>query len=53
MTDNVWKTIFGVTAAVASFLLTQGDLTVAPVAKVILGAILVALAVVNPSRASA
>lgn len=53
MTDNVWQTLAGVAAAVAAFLLTQNDVTVEPIAKVVLGAILVALAVVNPKRATA
>lgn len=49
MTETQWKTLFGAIAAVCSFLLVQTDVVVPPVAKVILGCVLVALAVVNPS----
>lgn len=50
MTDNQWKTVFAVVAAVCSFVLAQPDVAVPPIAKVVLGAIIVALAVVNPNR---
>lgn len=53
MSDNMWRTIFGATAAVAGFLLTQNDVVIPPWAKVALGAVIVALAVVNPQRATA
>lgn len=52
MTDNMWRTLFGVVAAVCAFLLAQPDVPLEPVAKVALGAIIVALSVVNPSRGS-
>lgn len=53
MSDNQWRTLFIVVAAVASFLLTQSDVVIGPVVKVGLGALLVALAAINPARASA
>ena len=54
MTENQWRTAFGVTAAVVAFLLVQGDVALDPIVKVALGAVAVALAVLNPSdRATA
>ncbi len=52
MTNFYWKTIFGAAAAVVAFLLVQDDLLFDPIARVVLGAIAVALAVLNPERAS-
>lgn len=52
MTDTQWKTIFGAVAAVCAFLLAQQDVTLLPVTKVALGAIIVALSVINPNRAA-
>jgi len=50
LTDTQWKTLLGAIAAVCAFLLAQQDVTIEPLGKVILGAIIVALAVVNPNR---
>ena len=52
MTDNMWRTLFGAIAGVASFALTQSDVVIPPLVKFALGAVLVALAVMNPQRAS-
>ena len=49
ISENTIKTIFGAIAAVCSFLLVQPDLVLEPWLKVVLGAIIVALAVINPS----
>jgi hypothetical protein len=55
MNGGTWKTIFGVLAAVASFSLAT-DLhpafTFAPPVEFLFGALLVALAVVNPPSGS-
>jgi hypothetical protein len=48
LTENQWKTLLGAVAAVCGFLLTQSDVTVPPLLKVTLGAVIVALAVINP-----
>ena len=53
MTDNRWRVLFGTAAAVVAFLLVQTDVPLDPIAKVTLGAIAVALAVINPNRESA
>lgn len=53
ITDNQWKTIFGAIAAVVVFLLAQEDVPLEPIIKVILGAVAVALAVINPNRSTA
>ncbi len=49
MSENTWRTIFGVAAAVVAFLLVQTDVELLPVVKVALGAVAVGLAVLNPS----
>lgn len=49
MNETQWKTLFAVAAAVVAFLLAQPDLALEPVVKVALGAVAVALAVMNPS----
>lgn len=46
--EKIVQTIFGVTAAVVAFLLAQQDVPLDPIAKVILGAISVGVAVANP-----
>ena len=53
MSDNQWKIVFAAVAAVAAFVLSQSDVTVVPIVKVALGALIVALSVINPNRASA
>lgn len=53
MTSLQWKTLFGATSAVCAFVLTQPDVAVPPLVKLILGCIIVALSVVSPDRASA
>jgi hypothetical protein len=53
VTDNTWKVIFGAAAAVVAFLLVQQDVPLEPIVRVTLGAIAVALAVINPNRESA
>ena len=50
MTETQWKTLFGAVAAVCTFLLAQPDVTIPPIGKLVLGCILVALAVINPSQ---
>lgn len=45
MTVTQWRTLFGIVAAVCAFLLTQSDVVMPPWAKLILGAISVAVAV--------
>jgi hypothetical protein len=47
---NGWRTIFGVVAAVCSFLLIQTDQPIEGWAKVIIGAVSVALAVISPDQ---
>ena len=51
MTNTAWRTLFGAAAAVVAFLLVQTDVTLEPIVRVTLGAIAVALAVINPNRA--
>ena len=51
MTNNQWRTLFGAVAAISSYALTQSDVVIPPLVKFALGAILVALAVINPQRA--
>lgn len=46
---NAWRTIFGVVAAIDAYLLIQTDVIFDPIAKVVLGAIAVGLAVLNPT----
>lgn len=48
-----WQTIFGAVAAVCAFLLAQPDVALDPIVKVVLGAVIVALAVINPKRGEA
>ena len=50
MTEKQFQAVFGVAAAVCAFLLAQQDVPLDPIAKVVLGAIAVALAVVNPGK---
>jgi len=50
LTNTAWKLIFGTAAAVIVFLLAQQDVPLDPIVRVVLGAIAVALAVVNPNR---
>jgi len=52
VTETQWKTVFGVVAAVAAFLLAQTDIALVPIAKVALGATIVALATLNPDRSA-
>ena len=52
MSDNLWKSLFGAVAAVCAFVLAQPDVTVAPLVKLALGAVIVALSVINPNRSS-
>lgn len=52
MTNSMWRALFGAIAAVASFSLTQSDVVIPPTVKFTLGAVLVALAVINPQRES-
>lgn len=51
--DNVWRTVFLVSAAVCSFLLVQPQVQQYPLALLVLGAINVALAAIRPDRESA
>lgn len=50
MTENAWKTVFIVAAAVCSFLLIQPQLAEYPWVLLILGAVNVALAAANPVK---
>jgi len=50
MSENQWKTAFGAVAAVAAFVLSQSDVVVPAWAKLFLGGLIVALAVINPDR---
>lgn len=50
LSTGQWQTIFGTIAAVCTFLLAQTDVELLPVTKVVLGAVIVGLAVVNPDR---
>lgn len=52
MTDAQWKTLFAAVSAVCAFLLAQPDVAIPPIVKVALGAVIVALAVINPNRES-
>ena len=52
MTNTYWKLIFGAVAAVAAYLLVQQDVILEPAIKAALGAVTVALAVLNPNRAT-
>jgi len=47
---NRYQSIAAAVAAVGSFLLVQQDVVVPPLLKVIIGAVLVALAAINPNR---
>jgi hypothetical protein len=47
MTNGRWRTLFGVLAAVVAYLLIQTDVPLEPWAKVVLGALSVALAVIK------
>lgn len=51
MSNTAWRIVFGATSAVCAFLLAQTDLPLEPIARVTLGAIVTALAVINPNRA--
>lgn len=51
MTNTQWRVLFGAVGAVCAFLLAQTDLPLEPIARVALGAIVTALAVINPNRA--
>lgn len=51
MSNNAWRTVFGVAAAVVAYLLIQTDVPLDPIVKVVLGAMSVSLAVLNPNRA--
>lgn len=44
---GLWTTVFGIVAAVDAYLLIQSDIALDPVAKVVLGALAVALAVLK------
>lgn len=50
MSEKQWQTVLAVAAAVVAFLLTQPDIVLSPAAKVALGAVSVALAVLSPTR---
>ena len=52
MTNVQWKLLFGVVSVVCAFLLVQTDIPLDPIVKVVIGAVNVALAVLNPNRAS-
>lgn len=47
MTNTRWRSLFGVAAAVVAYLLIQTDVPLDPIAKVVLGALSVALAVIK------
>lgn len=49
LTDTQFRTLLAALAAVCSFVLAQPDVAVSPLVKVALGAVVVALAVINPS----
>jgi hypothetical protein len=53
ISENTIKVLLGAIAAVCSFLLVQPDLILEPGIKVLLGAVIVALAVINPATVSA
>lgn len=53
ITENQIKLIMGAVAAVAAFLLAQPDVALEPWARVALGAVIVALAVLNPQSVAA
>ena len=48
ITETRVKVVLGAIAAVAAFLLVQPDVALEPVLRVALGAVIVALAVLNP-----
>ena len=50
LTENQWRSVFIVAAAVVSYLLVQEDVPIEGWAKVLLGAVNVALAALSPSR---
>ena len=53
ITETQVKLIFAAVAAVCSFLLVQPDLALEPWVKVALGAVIVALSVLNPVNVAA
>lgn len=46
---NIVRTVFAAISAVCAFLLAQPDVTLDPIVKVALGAVIVALSVINPN----
>lgn len=48
--STAWRTLFGVIAAVCAFLLIQTDQPMEGWAKVLVGAVAVAVAVIQPPR---
>lgn len=53
MTENRWRTLFGVVAAVCAFLLIQSDVPLEGWTKVLVGAVSVAVAVIAPPKGGA
>lgn len=53
VSENQARVAIAVAAAVVAYLLAQPDVVLPPIAKVILGAVSVALAVVNPGSVAA
>ena len=47
------RIVFAAIAAVCSFLLVQPDVLLSPIATVVIGAVIVALAVINPQTVAA
>lgn len=50
LSETQVRLVLAAVAAVCSFLLVQTDVVVPPILKVVLGAIIVALAVINPTN---
>lgn len=53
MTENRWRALFAVTAAVCSFLLVQPEVTAIPVLAIALGAVNVAVAALRAPEGDA
>ena len=49
LSDTQWKVVVAIAAAVVAYLLTQPDVPLPPIGKVVLGVITVALAVLDPN----
>jgi hypothetical protein len=47
VTTNQWRTLFGVIAAVCSFMLIQTDVALDPLVKLVIGAVSVGVAVIQ------